>query len=85
MLQPENIARMKQLGLSPSFLIGHIRYWGKVFRDDLLGPERVRAYDPCASALKDGLRIHISKPRAIAIGSDLLVMLRYLAVVSIFV
>src|SRR5262245_43906415 len=46
MLQPENIPKMKQLGLSPSFLIGHIRYWGKVFRDDLLGPERVRAYDP---------------------------------------
>lgn len=59
MLQPEDMTKMKQFGLSPSFLIGHIRYWGKAFRDDLLGPKRVRAYDPCASALKAGLRISI--------------------------
>jgi len=56
-LHPEQMIRMKQLGLSPSFLTGHIRWWGKAFRDRLLGPERARFYDPCASALAAGLKI----------------------------
>jgi hypothetical protein len=56
-LHPEQIAKMKELGLSPSFLIGHVRWWGKAFRDRLLGPERARFYDPCASALAGGLKI----------------------------
>lgn len=59
MLHPDQIGRMVELGLSPTFLIGHIRYWGKAFRDDLLGPERVRFYDPCATALEAGLRISV--------------------------
>ncbi len=58
-LHPEQIAKMKELGLSPSFLIGHVYYWGRVFRDRILGPERTRFYDPCASALRAGLRISL--------------------------
>ncbi|OFE15375.1 twin-arginine translocation pathway signal protein [Humibacillus sp. DSM 29435] len=59
MLHPEQIARMAALGLSPSFLIGHVRWWGTAFRDRLLGPERSALYDPCASALRAGLRISL--------------------------
>lgn len=55
-LYDDQIARMKALGLSPSFLIGHVYYWGRAFRDDILGPERANRVDPCASALKGGLR-----------------------------
>ncbi len=58
-LRPDQIGRMAALGLSPSFLIGHVRWWGKAFRDRLLGPERARHYDPCASALRAGLRISL--------------------------
>ncbi len=58
-LHPDQMVRMRQLGLSPSFLIGHIRWWGKAFRDRLLGPERAKFYDPCASALAAGLRISL--------------------------
>ena len=58
-MRPEHIERMVALGLSPSFLIGHIRWWGKAFRDRLLGPERAAFYDPCASALRQGLRISL--------------------------
>ena len=59
LLHPEQISKMVELGLSPSFLIGHVRYWGKAFRDRLLGPERAQFYDPCASALAAGLRISL--------------------------
>lgn len=59
MLHPEQIERMVKLELSPSFLIGHVRWWGTAFRDRLLGPERADRYDPCASALRAGLRISL--------------------------
>ncbi len=58
-LHPEQIEKMHTLGLSPSFLIGHIRWWGKAFRDRILGPDRARFYDPCASALAGKLRISL--------------------------
>ncbi len=58
-LHPEQMEKMKHLGLSPSFLIGHIRWWGKAFRDRILGPDRAKYYDPCASALAAGLRISL--------------------------
>ncbi len=58
-LRPEHIERMVASGLSPSFLIGHVRWWGAAFRDRLLGPERADLYDPCASALRAGLRISL--------------------------
>ena len=58
-LHDDQIERMVSLGLSPSFLIGHVRWWGRAFRDRLLGPERALRYDPCASALAAGLRISL--------------------------
>jgi predicted amidohydrolase YtcJ len=58
-LHPEQITKMRELGISPSFLIGHVRWWGRAFRDRILGPERARFYDPCASAIKGGLRISL--------------------------
>lgn len=58
-LHPEQIERMHRSGLSPSFLIGHLHWWGAALRDRLLGPERMAVYDPCASALRAGLRISL--------------------------
>ena len=58
-LHDSQIARMKRLGISPSFLIGHVHFWGRAFRDRLLGPARADRLDPCRSALKGGLRISL--------------------------
>lgn len=51
-----NFARMAQLGVSPSFLMNHVYYWGEVFQQKILGPERADRLDMVASALKAGLR-----------------------------
>lgn len=59
LLHAEQIARMKQLGLSPSFLIGHVHYWGAAFQERVLGPERAARIDPCRDALDAGLRISL--------------------------
>jgi predicted amidohydrolase YtcJ len=58
-LHADQIAKMKELGLSPSFLTGQIRRWGQAFRDRILGKERADLVDPCASALKAGLRVSL--------------------------
>ncbi|MGF6416770.1 putative amidohydrolase YtcJ [Stenotrophomonas sp. AN71] len=58
-LHREQITRLAQLQVSPSFLIGHVYYWGKAFRDNILGPQRAALYDPCRSALDGGLRISL--------------------------
>lgn len=41
MLHDDQIARMKELGVSASFLIGHVHFWGVWMRDRVFGPERV--------------------------------------------
>jgi hypothetical protein len=50
---------MKKMGISPSFLIGHVHFWGRAFQDRLLGPARANRLDPCKSALNGGLRISL--------------------------
>lgn len=52
----EHFARMRKFGITPSFLIGHVYYWGRAFRDKILGPERAARLDATASALNAGVR-----------------------------
>jgi len=54
---PEHLGSMRRLGVSPSFLVNHVHYWGKAYQERLVGLERTDLLDPCASALKAGLRI----------------------------
>lgn len=56
MLTPEQITAMLQMGVSPSFLIGHVGYWGYAFSKVIFG-EKVKMLDLCASALAVGMRI----------------------------
>ena len=47
---------MAALGVTPSFLMNHVRLWGKVMRDDILGAPRADLLDRYASVVKAGLR-----------------------------
>jgi predicted amidohydrolase YtcJ len=55
-LHDDQIARMAKLGVTPSFLINHVYYWGHAMRDDVFGPEKVQLLDRCASVEKAGLK-----------------------------
>jgi predicted amidohydrolase YtcJ len=55
-LHDEQIARMKDLGVSPSFLINHVYFWGQTMRDNVFGPQKVQLLDRCASVEKAGLK-----------------------------
>jgi predicted amidohydrolase YtcJ len=55
MLHDDQIVRMKKLGVSASFLIGHVHYWGVWMRDHVFGPERVRHLGRCRSVERAGI------------------------------
>lgn len=48
---------MQQLEVSPSFLIGHVGYWGYAFKQVIFGDQKTQLLDRCKSALDRGMRI----------------------------
>jgi predicted amidohydrolase YtcJ len=52
----EDVARAAKLGVTPSMTIGHVDYWGEVFHDHILGPERADRLDPTGSLVKRNVR-----------------------------
>jgi predicted amidohydrolase YtcJ len=55
----DQLDAMKELGITPSFFVGHVYYWGDRHRDLFLGPERAGRISPLASALKRDIRFTI--------------------------
>lgn len=53
-----DISDMQQLAISPSFLIGHVGYWGYAFRNAIF-EEKAEMLDLCKSALEQNLRISL--------------------------
>ena len=62
--RPEQIERMAQLGVQPSFLMNHVYFYGAAYRDQLFGPERAQRMDPAADCVRLGLpfTIHTDAP-----------------------
>jgi predicted amidohydrolase YtcJ len=54
-LHDEQIARMRDLGVSASFLIGHVHYWGVAMRDEVFGPDKAQLLDRCRSVEQAGI------------------------------
>jgi predicted amidohydrolase YtcJ len=64
MARKDQIARMKALGVTPSFFTAHTWYWGDRHRDIFLGPERAAQISPSQWALDAGLHFssHLDTP-----------------------
>ena len=64
MSRPDQLERMKKLGVTPSFFSAHVYYWGDRHRDIFLGPERAARINPAASALALGIPFttHLDTP-----------------------
>ncbi len=60
----DQLERIKDLGMIPSFFPVHTYIWGKHHRDTYLGPERAARMNPIASARKMGIpcTIHSDSP-----------------------
>ena len=63
-LHDEQIEKMHELGLSPSFLIGHVHYWGKAFVEDIFGAEKAAKLDRTGACEDLGIRwtVHSDDP-----------------------
>lgn len=58
LLTADQITNMLQMGVSPSFLIGHVGYWGYAFSEVIFG-EKAQMLDLCGSSLAVGMRISL--------------------------
>ncbi len=52
--RPDQLKRIKELSVIPSFFVGHVYYWGDVHMENL-GKARAEKISPLASALKEGI------------------------------
>lgn len=64
MARPDQLDRMHDLGVTPSFFSAHTYYWGDRHRDIFMGPERAARMSPARSAGEKGVRytIHLDTP-----------------------
>ena len=64
MAREDQLDRMAELGVVPSFFVLHVYYWGDRHRDLFLGPERAARISPTASALRRGIpfTLHADTP-----------------------
>ncbi len=54
-LHDDQIVRMKSLGVSASFLIGHVHFWGVAMRDEIFGEEKAKLLDRAKSCEESGV------------------------------
>jgi predicted amidohydrolase YtcJ len=55
-VRPDQLDRMKELGVIPNFFSVHTFYWGDWYINEALGRERARHISPLRSALKRGMK-----------------------------
>ncbi len=56
LLDDEAIEKLFNLGISPSFLIGHVGYWGYAFKNGIF-EEKADLLNRCQSVLQKGIRL----------------------------
>jgi predicted amidohydrolase YtcJ len=56
MAREDQLDRMAELGVSPSFFASHTYYWGDRHKAIFMGPERAQRISPLKSALKRGIK-----------------------------
>jgi predicted amidohydrolase YtcJ len=62
--RPEQIARMKKLGVQPSYLMNNLYYYGAAYRDAIFGAQRAADIYPAGDFLASGIpfSIHSDSP-----------------------
>jgi predicted amidohydrolase YtcJ len=53
--RPDQLKRMKSLGVQPTFLMNHVYFYGAAYRDQLFGPDRANFMDPAGACVREGL------------------------------
>lgn len=56
---PDQIARMKAMGVQPSHLMNNVYYYGSAYRDQIFGAERANRFNPAGSYFAAGIPFSI--------------------------
>ena len=59
MVREDQLDKMKEIGITPSFFVGHVYYWGDRHRDIFMGPERAARISPLKSAVNRGMKFTV--------------------------
>ncbi|MES2696669.1 MAG: amidohydrolase, partial [Verrucomicrobiota bacterium] len=70
----DQLKRMRELGITPSFFVGHVFYWGDRHRDIFLGPERGARISPLRSAREHGLHFTLHNDTPVTPADPLLLV-----------
>jgi predicted amidohydrolase YtcJ len=70
----DQLDAMRELGVTPSFFVGHVYYWGDRHRDIFLGPERAARISPLRSALDRKLRFTVHDDTPVTPANPLLLV-----------
>lgn len=64
LIGPDDLERAARIGVTPSFHVNHVHYYGPELRDSILGPERAERLMPVGTALRLGHRasLHADSP-----------------------
>ncbi len=73
-VREDQLDRMVELGIVPSFFSMHTYYWGDWHRDETLGPERAARISPTASALRRGMKFTEHHDAPVALPSSVMVL-----------
>jgi len=56
MVTAEQLERMNKAGITASFFVSHVYFWGDRHKDIFLGPDRSQTISPLQTAVKNGIR-----------------------------
>ncbi len=73
-VREDQLDRMKELGIVPSFFSMHTYYWGDWHRDETLGKERAYHISPTASALRRGMKFTEHHDAPVALPSAIMIL-----------
>jgi len=59
LISSEDLHRAARLGVTPSFHVNHVYYYGTELREHIIGPERAQRLMPVGSALSAGHRVSL--------------------------
>lgn len=59
MAREDQLDAMKAIGITPSFFVGHVYYWGDRHRDIFMGPRRAARISPLRSSVTRGIRFTV--------------------------
>lgn len=71
-VREDQLDRMKEIGLRPSFFNDHVLFWGDWHLDSVLGPKRGRRISPLASAVKRGMPFTLHQDCPVALPNMIL-------------